>query len=181
MLWANMALHLAPDPQALLQQWQRAVAVDGFLMFSCLGPDTVRELHSLYRELGWPAPAHALSDMHDWGDRLIDAGFAEPVVDMERITLTFATPARALQELRDLGRNFHPQRFAALRGRGWRTRLEQAMAERLSDAQGQIALSFEIIYGHAFKPAPRVRLQANTSVALEDMRTMLRSKSAKGP
>lgn len=73
------------------------------------------------------------------------------------------------------------QRFAALRGRGWRTRLEQAMAERLSDAQGQIALSFEIIYGHAFKPAPRVRLQANTSVALEDMRTMLRSKSAKAP
>ena len=181
MLWANMALHLAPDPQALLQQWQRAVAVDGFLMFSCLGPDTVRELHSLYRELGWPAPAHALSDMHDWGDRLIDAGFAEPVVDMERITLTFATPVRALQELRELGRNFHPQRFASLRGRGWRTRLEQAMAERLSDAQGQIALSFEIIYGHAFKPAPRVRLQANTSVALEDMRTMLRSKSAKGP
>ena len=55
------------------------------------------------------------------------------------------------------------------------------MAERLSDAQGQIALSFEIIYGHAFKPAPRVRLQANTSVALEDMRTMLRSKAAKGP
>ena len=55
------------------------------------------------------------------------------------------------------------------------------MAERLSDAPGQLALSFELISGHAFTPAPRVRLQANTSVALEDMRTMLRSKAAKGP
>lgn len=46
--------------------------------------------------------------MHDWGDMLVHSGFAEPVMDMERITLTFATPQRLLQELRELGRNFHP-------------------------------------------------------------------------
>jgi len=117
--------------------------------------------------------------MHDWGDMLVQGGFAEPVVDMERITLTFATPQRALQELRELGVNLHPQRFAGLRGRGWRARLEQAMAQRLASPQhdGQIALTFEIVYGHAFKPAPRVRVEANSTISLQDMRAMLRERT----
>ena len=136
---------------------------------------TMRELRALYAELDWPAPGHALTDMHDWGDMLVHAGFAEPIMDMERITLTFATPQRLLQELRGLGRNLHPQRFAALRGRNWRARLEQALAQRLADAgaDGQLALTFEIIYGHAFKPAPRVRLEGSSAVSLQDMRAML--------
>ena len=77
-------------------------------MFSCLGPDTLRELRGLYRALGWPPPAHDFTDMHDWGDMLVHAGFAEPVMDMERITLTWETPQRLLEELRELGANLHP-------------------------------------------------------------------------
>ncbi len=175
MLWSNMALHMAADPQALITQWHRALAVDGYLMFSCLGPDTLRELHALYAELGWPAAGHAMTDMHDWGDMLVHAGFAEPVMDMERITLTFATPERLLQELRGLGRNLHPQRFPALRGRHWRQRLEEALAQRLADPrhEGQLALTFEVVYGHAFKPAPRVRVEGSSAVSLQDMRAML--------
>ena len=182
MLWANMALHTAADPQALIARWHRAIAVDGYLMFSCLGPDTARELHALYRDLGWPPPGHSFTDMHDWGDMLVHAGFAEPVMDMERITLTFATPARALQELRELGANLHPQRFAGLRGRRWRERLEAAMAERLAGPQpdGQIAFTFEIVYGHAFKPAPRVRMGESSTVSLQDMRAMLRGRPHSG-
>src|SRR5574337_264033 len=177
MLWSNMALHMAAAPQALIAQWHRALAVDGYLMFSCLGPDTLRELHALYAELGWPAPGHAMTDMHDWGDMLVQAGFAEPIMDMERITLTFATPRRLLQELRGLGRNLHPRRFAALRGRNWRERLEQTLAQHLADPGhgGQLALTFEIIYGHAFKPAPRVRVEGSSAVSLQDMRSMLKS------
>jgi malonyl-CoA O-methyltransferase len=179
MLWANMALHMAADPEALIRQWHRAIAVDGYLMFSCLGPDTARELHALYRHLDWPPAGHAFTDMHDWGDMLVHAGFAEPVMDMERITLTFATPARALQELRELGANLHPQRFAGLRGRGWRAQLERCMAEKMADAQqgGQIALTFEIVYGHAFKPAPKMRMSEQSAVSLQDMRAMLRAGS----
>ena len=176
MLWANMALHTAADPAGLIAQWHRALAVDGYLMFSCLGPDTLRELHAVYADLGWPPAGHAFTDMHDWGDMLVHAGFAEPVMDMERITLTFATPERLVQELRELGCNLHPGRFGALRGRRWRERLYQALADRLADPGngGQLALTFEIIYGHAFKPAPRVRVDARSAVSLEDMRTMLR-------
>jgi len=182
MLWANMALHMAADPQALIAQWHRALTVDGYLMFSCLGPDTLRELRGLYAELGWPAPGHTLTDMHDWGDMLVQAGFAEPIMDMERITLTFATPQRLLQELRGLGRNLHPQRFAALRGRNWRERMEQALAQRLADPRhgGQLGLTFEIVYGHAFKPAPRVRVEGSSAVSLQDMRAMLHAGRATG-
>jgi malonyl-CoA O-methyltransferase len=174
MLWANMALHMSAQPQALLADWHRALAPQGFLMFSCLGPDTVRELRSLYAQRGWPSPAHEFTDMHDWGDMLAHAGFADPVMDMERITLTWDSAPRALQELRELGANLHPGRFAAARSRAWRARLEQSMDEDLRDADGRIALTFEIIYGHAVKPQPRVKLSAQASVSLQDMRSMLR-------
>ena len=181
LLWANMQLHMAADPQALIARWHAALAADGFLMFSCLGPDTVRELHGLYQALGWPPPGHALTDMHDWGDMLVQGGFAEPVMDMERLTLTYESPRRLLEELRELGRNLHPARFAALRGRGFRNVLEQALAHRLADpAQGgRLALTFEIVYGHAFKPPPRARLGPQTAVPLADMRAMLQRGPAR--
>ncbi len=175
MLWANMALHEAQDPQTLLAEWHKALKVNGFLMFSCLGPDTAIELRDLYRALGWPPAGHDLTDMHDWGDMLVQAGFAEPVMDMERITLTYETPARLLQELAGLGRNFHPARFPGLRGRAWKAGLEQLIAQRLATGpDGRLALTFEVIYGHALKPQPRLKVSAMSSVSVADMRAMLK-------
>jgi len=175
MLWSNMALHMAPDPQALIARWHDALAVDGFLMFSCFGPDTLRELRALYAAQGWPPPAQAFTDMHDWGDMLIHAGFAEPVMDMERITLTWETPQRMWDELRELGANLHPARFAGLRGRRWRSALDQRASESLRGADGRLALTFEIIYGHAIKPPPKVRVAGETVVSVKDLQTLLRS------
>jgi len=181
MLWANMALHLAADPQALMAEWHRALATDGFLMFSCLGPDTLRELRALYAAHGWPPPSHEFTDMHDWGDMLVQCGFAEPVMDMERITLTFETPARLLAELRELGANLHPARFAGLRGRGWRARLEAAVDAGLRGPDGRLALTFEIIYGHALKPAPRAKMSGHSEVSLQDMRAILQAGKRANP
>ncbi|TWO70385.1 methyltransferase domain-containing protein [Caenimonas sedimenti] len=175
MLWANMQLHTVADPQALLAQWHRALAIDGFLMFSCLGPDTLRELRAVYAQAGWPPPGHEFTDMHDWGDMLVGQGFAEPVMDMERLTLSFETPARLLAELRELGANLHPERFPALRGRGWRQRLEAALSEGLRGEDGRLHLTFEVIYGHALKPVPRARVSEQSAVSLRDMRAMLQS------
>ncbi|HKB53218.1 MAG TPA: methyltransferase domain-containing protein [Ramlibacter sp.] len=176
MLWANMALHMSADPQALLATWYRALAPHGFLMFSCLGPDTLRELRALHAQLGWPPPAHEFTDMHDWGDMLAHAGFADPVMDMERLTLTWESGPRLLGELRELGANLNPARFPSARGRHWRQRLEQAINDRLRNRQGRLALTFEIIYGHAVKPQPRVRMSGESAVSLEDMRALLHPK-----
>lgn len=176
MLWSNMQLHMAADPQALLRRWHEALAVDGFLMFSCLGPDTLRELRAAYAAAGWPPPCHEFTDMHDWGDMLVQGGFAEPVMDMERITLSFDTPQRLLQELRELGANLHAQRFPGLRGRRWRERLHAVLDEHLRGADGKLALTFEVIYGHALKPLPRAPLGERSAVSLDDMRAMLQAE-----
>jgi malonyl-CoA O-methyltransferase len=117
--------------------------------------------------------------MHDWGDMLVQAGFAEPVMDMERITLTWESPTALLAELRELGANLHPDRFAGLRGRGWRAGLDAAIARSLRAADGRLALTFEIIYGHALKPQPRVRVATESAVSLRDMQALL--QAGKGP
>ena len=179
MLWSNMALHLSADPRALVSQWHRLLAVDGFLMFSCLGPDTLRELRALYSRLRWPPPSHEFTDMHDWGDMLVHAGFAEPVMDMERITLTWETAERMLGELRELGANLNRARFPALRGRSWRRELD-AQLDGLRDADGRFALTFEIVYGHAIKPLPRVRGSGESAVSVRDMQAMLRGVRKSG-
>ena len=182
MLWANMVLHETDDPQVLLAKWHSALKVGGFLMFSCLGPDTAIELRELYQQLGWPAAGHELTDMHDWGDMLVQAGFAEPVMDMERITLTYETPARLLQELAELGRNFHPARFAHLRGRAWRARLESELVKHLAiGADGRLTLTFEVIYGHAMKAQPKIKVSALSAVSVQDMRSMLSASQRDAP
>ncbi|CAN1556544.1 BioC, biotin biosynthesis protein BioC [Burkholderiaceae bacterium] len=174
MVWANMALHTAADPQALLRQWHDLLAVDGFLMFSCLGPDTLRELHAAYDKAGWPPASHAFTDMHDWGDMLVQAGFAEPVMDMERITLTYDSPASLIAECRVLGRNLHRGRFANLRGRTWRAQLEQILSTLAQPSQdGRLVVTVEVIYGHALKPLPRAKMSSESTVTLQAMRSLL--------
>jgi malonyl-CoA O-methyltransferase len=179
MLWANMALHGTPEPLTLLQQWNQMLEVDGFVMFSCLGPDTLLELRRLYESRGWPPPSQAFTDMHDWGDMLVQAGFAEPVMDMERIRLSYSSPQVLVNELRQLGRNMHVQRQPTLRGRAWRDGLYQSIAQELQDPAdpGRLVLTFEVIYGHAFKPTPRIKPKPETTFSLEQMQDALRKSS----
>lgn len=175
MIWANMALHMCADPQEVLSQWQKMLAVNGFLMFSCFGPDTLREISDLYREQKWPEASHVFTDMHDLGDMLVQSGFAEPVMDMERITLSYSSPESLLAELRDLGRNLHIQRFQALRGRRWLAHLHEQLNAKLKrpDSNGRLTLTFEIIYGHAFKPVPRIPVKDDIQISLDEMRQAL--------
>jgi malonyl-CoA O-methyltransferase len=173
LLWANMMLHAVTDPALQMQRWRRALAIDGFLMFSTLGPDTLAGLRALYRESGWGSAHAAFTDMHDLGDMLVEAGFADPVMDQERLTLTWATPEALLGELRTLGGNADPARFEGLRTPRWRLRLLSALRER-AGGDGRIALEFELIYGHAFNPPPHAKVAGETHVALEDLRAMAR-------
>jgi len=175
LVWANMMLHAVVDPTALIDRWQRLLRADGFVMFSCLGPGTLRELRALYARLGWPAPTPGFVDMHDFGDMLVHAGFADPVMDQETLTLRWSTPRALLAELRLLGGNTAPDRFAGLRTRRWRDHLERELQEALAGPDGTLGLSFEVAYGHAFKAAPRLRVGEATTVSLDDMRAMVRS------
>lgn len=172
MVWANMSLHLAADPPALIRQWAQALHAQGFVMFSCFGPDTLVELRRLHAQMGWPAPAQEFTDMHDLGDMLVAQGFAEPVMDMEHIRLQFPSAERAQQELRELGRNLHIGRFPGLRGRQWHAQWLQAV-QSLAGEDGQVGFNFEIIYGHAFKAPPKMKVSQETAISLKDMRAAL--------
>ncbi|MET0382854.1 MAG: biotin synthase [Burkholderiaceae bacterium] len=172
LVWSNMSLHWAADAPTLMRAWQRALVVDGFLMFATLGPGTLVALRDLYRAHGWGTPYAPWTDMHDLGDMLVEAGFADPVMDQETLRLTWSTPQAAVAELRALGANGDAARFAGLRTPRWRDRLLQALGAA-RDRQGRVALEFEVVYGHAFKPEPRARLGARTEVGLDDMKSML--------
>lgn len=182
LLWANMTLHAEVDPLACLRAWHRALAADGFLMFSTLGPGSLASLRRLYGQQGWGAPMAPLVDMHDLGDMLVEAGFADPVMDQETITLTFSKAEQALAELRSIGSNVEPARAAGLRTPRWHRRLLEEL-ERVAtrSSAGRVELAFELVYGHAFKPLPRPRMASESSVSLDDMRAMVRGSRTRRP
>ncbi len=180
LIWANMMLHSEHDPPALFARWHELLQTEGVVIFSCLGPGTLRELRSLYARLGWPAPTPDFVDMHDLGDMLVHAGFAGPVLDQETLTLHWASPQALLAELRGLGVNAAPERLPGLRTPRWRDRLVNEL-QALAGPDGRLRLSFEVAYGHAFKAAPRVRHDEPTRVSLADMRAMVRSRNTGRP
>jgi malonyl-CoA O-methyltransferase len=175
LIWANMMLHGVWDPTAVLDRWHRALAVDGFVMFSCLGPDTLRELRDLYARLGWPPAMAEFIDMHDLGDMLVHAGFADPVMDQETLRLSWPDAEALLAELRGLGGNASPSRFAGLRTPRWRQRLVDEL-NALRGPDGRLHMRFEVAYGHAFKAPPRPARSSETTVSLEQMRTLVRKR-----
>jgi malonyl-CoA O-methyltransferase len=171
LLWSNMGLHWCADPLAEMRRWHEVLAVDGFLMFSTLGPGSLGSLRALYAARGWPPPHAPFVDMHDLGDMLVRAGFADPVMDQETLTLTWPDGHAALRELRCLGGNADPARPAGLRTPRWRDALASGLQP---DPAQRPALALEIVYGHAFRPRPRPRVAAETTVGLQDMRSILR-------
>jgi malonyl-CoA O-methyltransferase len=142
LVWSNLMLHWLPEPQPAFAELHRTLATGGLLQFAMLGPDTLKEL----RALG--APIRHFIDMHDIGDMLIAAGFADPVMEMEMLTLTYTTPRGFLADQRRLGV------CAALLGQlDWRQwRKVFAAWPRVA---GVLPARFEIIYGHAWKVAAK--------------------------
>lgn len=176
LVWANMLLHHVHEPSSLFSQWHDALAVGGYLMFSTLGPGSLETLRTLYRRQGWGEPMGPLVDMHDWGDMLVEAGFADPVMDQETLNLHWTGAAPCLVELRTLGANVHPDRRPGLRTPRWRLALEQALLQTASmpGQPDRVELNFEIVYGHAFKAAPRLRVAPETRVPVQALRDALR-------
>lgn len=152
LVWSNLALHWHREPHAVLAEWRRILKVGGLAMFSCLGPATLRELRQALDDAGLRTATPAFVDMHDFGDLLVENGFADPVMDQEILTLTYRTPEKLLQDVRALGGNPAAGRRGGLVGRDWRARLCDALeAQRRPD--GVIALSIEVAYGHAWRAA----------------------------
>jgi malonyl-CoA O-methyltransferase len=149
-VWSNLALPWVSEPLGTLREFHRVLAAEGLLMFSTLGPDTLKELRAAAGE----ARVHRFLDMHDVGDHLVAAGFSAPVMDMEMITLTYPGPEQFLAELRAAARtSARADRPRGLSGKGFGARLRAALAARAGT--GRLAATFEVVYGHAWKGAAR--------------------------
>jgi malonyl-CoA O-methyltransferase len=169
LVWSNLALHWHPQPDRVFAEWRRALRVEGLLMFSNFGPDTFRELRTAFAALDETPHTLPFVDMHDFGDQLVEAGFSTPVMDMEQITVTYDTAEALLADVRAFGGNPLATRRRSLIGRaGWQRMLDALESGRRAD--GKLGLSFEVIYGHAFRPAPRVTAAGESIVRFQPRR-----------
>ena len=153
LVWSNLMLPALDDPLPTFREIHRTLEVGGLVMFSTLGPDTLRELRAVLPDRRGER-VHRFIDMHDLGDALVQAGFTDPVMDMEIVTLTYPDLDTLLQDLRHSG----GANAATTRPRGLSGRREWAEAraayERLR-RDGRLPATFEIIQGHAWKAAPK--------------------------
>lgn len=177
LVFSSLMLHWHPAPDAVFPEWLRVLAVDGLLLFSCFGPDTLKELRAACAQALPQARPMPFVDMHDFGDMMVAAGFATPVMDVETIRLTYESPQALLAEVRALGGNPRSDRASGLVA-GRRGRELLAALERQRDVSGRIALSFEVAYGHAWKAKPKERTQS--IISLDRLRAGLAGSQQQG-
>jgi malonyl-CoA O-methyltransferase len=166
LVWSNLALHWHPQPDLVFGEWRRVLRIDGLLMFSCFGPDTFREIRAAFAQADDAVHTLNFVDMHDLGDMLVNAGFSTPVMDMETITVTYESIDKLLADVRAWGGNPLLTRRRGLLGRGAWARVKQRL-ESLRRADGKVPLTFEVVYGHAFRPAPRKTADGESIIRLD--------------
>jgi len=165
LIWSNCALHWVSDGERAIAEWSRVLKPDGALLFSTFGPDSLREVRSAFQAVDEDPHALSFTDLHDYGDMLASHGFAQPVMDMERMTLTYGSTDAFWRDVRDLG----GQPLAAVRrglfGKAALARLSLAL-EAQRNAEGLLELTIEIVTGHGWKGRPRGRADGLSVVAM---------------
>jgi malonyl-CoA O-methyltransferase len=152
LVWSNLMLQWLPDLEPAFAEVWRVLRPGGLIMFSTFGPDTLMELRHAFAGEGQEA-VNRFADMHDVGDALVKLRYADPVMDMERLELTYADFDGVVRDLRAIGATWlHGGRSRGLGGRGrWQRARQRYEAFRRPD--GRLPATFETVYGHAWKPA----------------------------
>ena len=148
-VFSNLMLQWC-NPLAVFAEFRRVLNDDGLLMFSSFGPDTLKELRQSWTAIDDRPHVIDFADMHDHGDALLQAGFREPVMDVDRFTLTYSDVLGLLRDLHGIGsRNVMSGRRSGLMGRDALHRLAQAY-QQFADNEGRLPASYEVVYGHAW-------------------------------
>ena len=155
MVWSNLAVQWCNDLPATFVELHRVLKVDGMLMFSTFGPDTLKELRQAFGGVDGHSHVNRFADMHDIGDMLVAAGFSAPVMDMEHMTLTYDEVRSVLHDLKAIGaHNVTAGRGQGLMGKSAYAKLLENYEKLRRD--GKLPATYEVVYGHAWKPQPRV-------------------------
>lgn len=169
LVWSNMTLQWINDPSAAFAEFHRVLRSGGLLLFTTLGPDTLKELRAAFASVDHATHVSRFIDMHDLGDKLAQAGFADPVMDMDMITLTYDEATPMMRELKAIGaRNATLGRPRGLTGRARWQRVLSAIETFRRD--GRLPATFEVVYGQAWKPEPRLAADGRAIVRFEPRR-----------
>lgn len=163
LIWSNLALHWHPQADLVFTEWRRVLRTEGVLTFSCFGPDTLLELRQAFSAIDQFPHTLPFVDMHDYGDMLVNCGLSTPVMDMEKLTLTYESVDKLFADVRALGGNPLLTRRQGLLGKHAYRQL-RAELEKTRNQDGRIPLTFEVIYGHAFKPIQQKLASGETIV-----------------
>jgi malonyl-CoA O-methyltransferase len=148
---------------------------NGLFMFTTFGPDTLKELRKAFRAIDDKPHVNQFVDMHDLGDILLNAGFADPVMDQEVVTLTYPSLMPLLKELKGIGaHNVLEGRGHGLMGRArWLKMVAAYEAFRRDD---RLPATYEVVYGHAWKPAApkRKTIDGAQAIDLHEFKRMVR-------
>jgi len=169
LIWSNLTLQWINEPQRAFAEIYRVLAPGGLLMFSSFGPDTLKELRAAFQGADSHTHVNRFIDMHDIGDYLVTQGFADPVMDMEHLTLTYTDVRDLMRDLKSIGaHNMTRGRPAALSGKSLLAKVAQGYETFRQD--GKLPATFEVVYGHAWKPTPRVTADGKPIIPLKPVR-----------
>jgi len=149
LVFSNLMLQWCVDLDTAFGELRRVIRPGGLLLFSSFGPDTLKELRASWREVDGYAHVNTFLDMHDVGDALVRTHFADPVMDVERLTVTYPDVWKLMRELKQIGaHNVTGGRPRGLTGKQRIQRLVEAYEQFRRD--GVLPASYEIVNGHAW-------------------------------
>lgn len=163
------------DPDTLFAEFRRVLSPRGFLSFTTLGPDTLRELRAAWLEADAHTRVNPFLDMHDIGDALVRAGFAAPVLDVERYTLCYADVRSLARDLQAVGaRNATAGRARGLTGPRTFARMQSAYEAFRRD--GRLPATYEVVFGQAWAPVAAAPHPGDTAthVSLDSLQRELK-------
>lgn len=151
LVWSNLAVQWLNDLGATFHEVLRVLRPGGLFMFSTFGPDTLTELRAAWAAVDGASHVSPFLDMHDVGDLLMRARFADPVMDVEQLTLTYRDARQLMAELKGIGA--HNATAGRPRGLTGKTRLKAMLAAYEGFRRdGVLPASYEVVYGHAWAP-----------------------------
>ncbi len=164
LIYSNLTLQWVSSLDVALRECRRVLKPGGMLLFSTFGPDTLKELRQSWQAVDQYSHVNDFIDMHDVGDAMMRAQFAEPVMDVENFTLTYSDVYKLMHDLKAIGaHNVTSQRAKGLTGKAHFKQLEQHYETfRL---QGVLPASYEVVYGHAWLPVQEIE-KHNSEVSI---------------
>lgn len=170
---SNLALQWC-DPEKVAKEASRVLKPQGLFMFTTFGPDTLKELRAAFKAIDDAPHVNTFPDMHDIGDILVHAGFADPVMDQEIVTLTYTDLKPLLRELKGIGaHNVLPGRATGLMGKQRWQRMVDSYESFRKD--GRLPATYEVVYGHAWKPefGKRKTIDGQQQIDLAEFKRMV--------